>query len=234
MRISLFQIDPSLDPDGARFRSYDETQGELGGVDPSRYRKVFEGEVEANDLEDVYTVFNTALPEGYEGRSMSVSDVVLTDEPLPGMEGGAYYCDVFGFRKDEGFDPSLCAEEAEQGIRMLVLEPHRAPYVAYVRDRLEDLQAAVGGFIECTYPFEDNAFVIGNEEAKLIGMEGNRRINGAIYAGPLLIAGDDGAGGTVGLTDEQIEAYTERFSVPDEITREEVEADTGFKIYPFD
>ena len=117
---------------------------------------------------------------------------------------------------------------------MLVLEPHRPPYAAVIGGSLESLQAAVGGWIECTYPFDDNAFVIGNEEAKLIGMEGNRRIGGAVYAGPLLIAADDGEGGTKDLTDEQIRMYSERFRVPDEITQAEVEADTGYRIYTFD
>ena len=72
--------------------------------------------------------------------------------------------------------------------------------------------------------------VIGNEEAKLIGMEGNRRINGSVYAGPLLIAADDGEGGTTDLTDEQIERYRQMFSMPEDISDDEVQADTGFFI----
>ena len=233
MPIRLYQIDPSLDREGMRFRSFEETESETGGIQASRYREVFHGTVEAKDLEDVFEIFNRAIPDGFKGRSMSVSDVVLTeDEAGPGLSPGAYFCDVFGFQKADEFDPSLAKTQSE-GIRMLALDPHRPPYVTTVRDSLEDLQAAVGGLIEITYPFEDNAIVIGNEEAKLIGMEGNRRIGGAIYAGPLLIAGDDGEGGTTDLTDEQIEKYTRAFLVPDEITREEVEADTGFRFIPF-
>ena len=75
---------------------------------------------------------------------------------------------------------------------MVIVEPHKPAYEALVEDSLESLQRAVKGYIEITYPFDDNAMVIGNEEAKLIGMEGNRRVNGSVYAGPLLIAADDG------------------------------------------
>ncbi len=232
MRIRLYQVDPSLDREGVRFLPYRETVEKAGQPDPSRYCKVFEGNVQASDLEDVFRQFNTDFPDGYCGRSMSVSDVVAVDGPAPGTGEGAYYCDLFGFRHLQSFDEQK-VKPGPSGLRMLVLEPGMPPYEARIPDSLESLQASVSGYIECTYPFEDNAFVIGNEEAKLIGMEGNRRINGAIYAGPLLIAGDDGAGGTVDLTDEQIRLYTERFRDPEVIPQEEVEADTGFRFYPF-
>lgn len=233
MRIRLYQVEPSLDREGLRFRSYRETVDRSGPPDPARYRRVFDGEVDAGDLEDVFTRFNGGFPDGYTGRSMSVSDVAVTEQPLAGMPAGAYFCDVFGFRQLDSFDESKARTQAT-GCRMLVLEPGMRPYEARIGDSLESLQAAVGGYIECTYPFDDNAFVIGNEEAKLIGMDGNRRINGAVYAGPLLIAGDDGEGGTTDLTDEQIRTYQSRFSEPERITREEVEADTGFRFYPAD
>ena len=75
---------------------------------------------------------------------------------------------------------------------------------------------------------------IGNEEAKLIGLEGNRRINGGIYAGTILIAGDDGAGGTRDLTDDQIRRYTDMFRTPEHITPEEVQRDIWCAFVGFD
>ena len=98
---------------------------------------------------------------------------------------------------------------------------------------LDSLQRAVGGMIEVTYPFEDNAVVLSNEEAKLIDMPGNRRVNGGIYAGPMYVIGDDGEGGFCSLTDEQAAAYTEQFAVPEEITMEEVQADMEITVYGF-
>lgn len=102
-----------------------------------------------------------------------------------------------------------------------------------IPDGLEALQQAVGGLIEITYPLDGNAIVIGNDEAKLIGLEGNRRINGEIYAGTLLIAADDGCGDMTDLTDAQVSHYTEEFQTPDEISQEEVEDSIGFTIYGF-
>jgi hypothetical protein len=93
------------------------------------------------------------------------------------------------------------------------------------------MQRAVGGLIEVTYPFEDNAVIVGNEEAKLISMEGNRRIAGQVYAGPLFIIGDDGEGGFCSLTDEQVAEYTGQFAVPEGITMEEVQADMRMEFY---
>jgi len=65
-------------------------------------------------------------------------------------------------------------------------------------------------------------------------MEGNRRILGEIYAGPILIAADDGHGGTKDLTDEQIEKYTKMFEQPEDISPEEVSRNIGFTIYGFE
>jgi hypothetical protein len=103
-----------------------------------------------------------------------------------------------------------------------------------IPDGLDPLQQAVKGYIEATYPFDDNAFIIGNEEAKLIGLEGNRRIGDSIYACTILIVADDGQGGTTDLTDEQIGKYTEMFKTPEDITPEEVQGDLWFRVMGFD
>ena len=87
--------------------------------------------------------------------------------------------------------------------------------------------------MEITYPFDDTAVVVGNEEAKLIGMEGNRRFGESIYAGPLYIINDNGRGGFYNLRDSQIEKYSKMFEQPEEITEEEVQKDCGFRIFGF-
>ena len=153
-----------------------------------------------------------------------MSDIVETDD-------GCYFCDSIGFKKLADFDSGKA--EPLIGRRMLVIEPHKAPYEAVIPDKLESLQEAIGGYIEITYPFEDNAIVISNEESKLIGMDGNRRVNDQIYAGPMLISADDGSGELTDLTDEQITKYTEMFRYPEEISQEEVENDTEFTFYSF-
>ena len=106
----------------------------------------------------------------------------------------------------------------------------------YVKDDLAALQRAVSdhceeSFIEYTYPFEDDCMILGNEEAKLNGMEGNRRLGESIYAGPIFITRDDGIGGLCSLTDEQVIKYSEMFAKPHDISPEEVQSDCGFTFY---
>lgn len=226
MKIKVFQVNPELDQHNTLFRSYANAMMNAGQIDPSIYKTVFDGYIKARDLEDVFATLNFNQPVGYNGHSMSVSDVVQIND------GDCYFCDSFGFKKLKDFDTSKA--EPITGYRMLVIEPHKAPYEMVIPDGLEPLQQAVGGWIECTYPFDDNTFVVGNEEAKLIGLDGNRRINGQIYAGTILIAGDDGEGGTMDLTDEQVDKYTEMFKVPENITPEEVQGDIWFSFVGFD
>ena len=113
---------------------------------------------------------------------------------------------------------------------VVYVEPHKAPYIAEIEHTLEAEQKAVGGLIEPIYL--GDVCLVGNEEAKLIGMEGNRRIGDgtSIIAGPFFICGlteDDFRG----LTAEEAEKYMIQFREPEEISREEVEADMGFTIY---
>lgn len=223
MKIKVFQVNSDLDSHGTKFRDYDSVLKTAGRIDPSVYNTVFDGDVECEDLEDVYRLLNTDHPPAYQGHSLSVSDVVeITDDD--GVN--SYFCDSIGFQKVSDFDSAKC--QPLRGNRMVVLEPHKKPYEAIIGDSLEAMQRAVGGYIEITYPFDDNAYVIGNDEAKLTGLEGNRHIGGSVYAGNLLIAADDGEGGTMDLTDEQVEKYKDMFAIPEDISQDEVEADTGF------
>ncbi len=229
MRIKVYQVDPERDGHNSQFLSYDSVLKEAGRIDPGIYKTVFDGDVDCKGLEDVYDLLNTDHPPAYQGHSLSVSDVV---EVCAGETGNAdpgfYFCDTIGYKALADFDSAKA--EPLHGKRMVIVEPNKPAYEALVNDSLESLQSAVDGYIEITYPFDDNAMIIGNEEAKLIGMKGNRRLNGAVYAGPLLIAADDGEGGTTDLTDEQVERYKQMFSIPEDISDEEVQADTGFFI----
>ena len=72
---------------------------------------------------------------------------------------------------------------------------------------------------------------IWNEESKLIGMEGNRRIGdgSSIIAGPFFICGTTEEDFR-GLTDNEVDLYMDRFKEPEQISPEEVRADTGCTI----
>ncbi|MDD4164469.1 MAG: DUF3846 domain-containing protein [Eubacteriales bacterium] len=227
MRIKIFQIDHDKDTKGVKFMPL-ECACEQGGIDPSIYKTVFYGDVEAENLEDIFRIFNTETLGTHQGHSLSVSDIVevLGDAPEQSVENGCYFCDLAGFEKVD-FDPAQCAEM--DGTKVLFVTPHHTPVEIKIGNDLKSMQRAVGGKIEFVCPFDnDDAVLVCNEEGKLIGMEGNRRIEGDVIAGPFFIIRDDGESETTDLTDEQLQKYAERFAQPEDISKEEVEENTGF------
>ena len=103
MKIRIYQMELSQDTQNAVFRSCIEIQSQYGGRIPAElYRNVYEGTIEAENLEDVFYIFNMDHPENYRARSLSMSDVVEIIE-----EGYStfYICDTFGF-KEVPFDVS--------------------------------------------------------------------------------------------------------------------------------
>ena len=114
----------------------------------------------------------------------------------------------------------------KENLRILMVEPHKAPYETSVPHELTAMQQTVGGLIEVVRN-GDGTLIICNEEGKLLGMEGNRRIPGDVLAGPFFVVGD--AGETFrSLTEEELERYRERFAEIEAISPQEVQAATGF------
>lgn len=104
----IWQLKPDVDV-RMKFIGYDELVRDFGEPEPGNYRLAYDGQVETNDLEELYAKFNTEQPPGYEGHSISMSDVVeLYDE----TGGSFHYVDRFGF-KEIGFDPP--GQEMRQG-----------------------------------------------------------------------------------------------------------------------
>jgi len=60
------------------------------------YRVVFDGQLETDNLDDIFHIFNLKRPPIYKGRSLSVSDIVeLYDD-----KGSIFfYCDLVGFEQ---------------------------------------------------------------------------------------------------------------------------------------
>ena len=117
-------------------------------------------------------------------------------------------------------------QRMKENLRILMVEPHKAPYETSVPHELTAMQQAVGGLIEVVRN-GDGTLIISNEEGKLLGMEGNRRIPGDVLAGPFFVVGD--AGETFrSLTEEELERYRERFAEIEDISPQEVQAATGF------
>ena len=103
-------------------------------------------------------------------------------------------------------------ENINNVIRVLIVEPNKQPYVKEIENYFKAMQTVVGGSIESVYLSED-AHIYCNEEGKLMGLTGNRRMdNGDVIAGTFFICGDDGNGEDVSLTDGQLEQYSKRFN----------------------
>lgn len=228
MYLRVFQINPDRDEHRLRFERLADVREFQGGerIDASLYDEVFRGEVDCETLEHAYALFNLVPPPLHRGHSMSVSDVIQTEE-------GCYYCDAVGFEKVD-FDLSLTHKQ-DNLLRIVMVEPGLPAYESEIENRLEALQRAVGGNMEITSPFyrEDGTVIVSNDEAKLIGMPGNRTIGGRLYAGPFFLVGDDRNGELQSLTDEQVEKYCGLFQTPELYTQEEVEESIGFTFYGF-
>ena len=117
--------------------------------------------------------------------------------------------------------------------RVVFVEPGKPAVEKEIGTKLEDLQAAVGGLLECIYSHNDGSIIVANDEAKLIGMEGNRRLgNGSIIAGPFFVIGDAGEEFR-SLTDAEVSRYLQQYAEPQQIPEREVQADMGFTFYCF-
>ena len=146
---------------------------------------------------------------------------------IPAVEPGAFFCDSVGFEKIV-FDESQ-THKPDNLMRVVYVEPNRPAYEVTILHDLEHMQKAVDGYIEPVY-LEDGLVVIGNEEAKLRGMPGNRHIGNIIMAGPFFVCGESYED-FCSLTDEEATSAMERFAEPEEISQAEVVADLGFTIY---
>lgn len=116
-------------------------------------------------------------------------------------------------------------------ITVVMVEPHKTPYVTEIADELSALQRCVGGYIEVAGN-GDGTLIICNEEGKLQGLEGNRRIHDdtSIIAGTFFVVGDDGENFR-SLTESEVKRYMDRFKNPEDIDQDEVEADMGITFY---
>ena len=120
-------------------------------------------------------------------------------------------------------DEKEVSEMQEEMMTVLVVEPMKAPYVKHIPNELEDLQQAVGGDIEMTYPFDDEVGILLNGNGKFEGLPLNRALyddHGQVYdaiAGTFLVVGlteDD----FTSLTPGQIEKFKEKYQSPEVFT----------------
>jgi hypothetical protein len=101
-------------------------------------------------------------------------------------------------------------------IKALMVVPGKHPVVTVLNDDLDSLQKAVSigadyqGLIEII-GIGNGDCILCNEEGKLIGLEGNRRVGGDVIAGVFYIMSEGEDGELVSLSEEKIKYYTEKF-----------------------
>lgn len=105
-------------------------------------------------------------------------------------------------------------------IKVLCVEPGKAPAVTTLNNDLRSLQTAVGGRIELV-DIDDGVCILCNEEGKLMGLEGNRRLGSDILVGTFFVLGSSG-GKLTSLTDSQVQKYAQQFAEPESFTPKEI------------
>lgn len=107
MKVTIYQIVPELDEHHLLFMDFDYfLKSGYRNPPPEIYQVVFHDNIFANNLEDIYRIFNRVNEEdvqflekiGYKGRSLSISDVVEISNSN-NSKSTFYFCDRIGFRQ---------------------------------------------------------------------------------------------------------------------------------------
>lgn len=107
MRIRVYQVSNGDDYFDLRFtgsKTLAKWGYSLSALPRAAYDLVFDGELEARDLDAVYSrlqLWEHLIPDGYEGRSLSVSDVVEIIERGDSLlceAEGLWFVDSIGFK----------------------------------------------------------------------------------------------------------------------------------------
>ena len=117
----------------------------------------------------------------------------------------------------------------QKEITVLMVEPGKHPKVTTLKDDLDSLQKAVSigadyqGLIEFV-GLGNGDCIMCNEEGKLIGLEGNRRLGNDILVGVFYIMSENENGELLSLSEKKIKRYTELFWEPEVFDRTEIDA----------
>ena len=97
MKTRIYQIMPELDVQHIKFKGINTLRQHYGDSAPAEiYCCVYDGDLQACDLEEIYMILNTSWPADYKGHSLSVSDIVELEDGCDGCN--FFYCDMIGFQ----------------------------------------------------------------------------------------------------------------------------------------
>ena len=220
MKVSIYQINYQRLSDAP---IWNDKGGFKPATNAALYDEVFRGEGDWEDIQEAVSQFESEGHPLFRGRSIQPTDVFVTDQ-------GTFFKGWDGMVEVD-FDRTQ-AQKQEDLLRVVYVEPNRPAYETEIGANLHSQQKAVGGLIELVN-MGNRCFLVCNDEGKLMGMEGNRRLgNGSVIAGPFFIVGDGGEDFR-SLTDAQVNHYLQQFSQPEQISQREVQADMGFTFYSF-
>lgn len=111
-------------------------------------------------------------------------------------------------------------------MRILIVEPEKAPKEYEFVGGLKEMQHIVGGYIQAIYPFPEEVALICNDEGKLQGLPLNRGLRdeqGKLYdiiCGTFFLCGSpSNSGNFTGLSTEQISQFQQQFRTPEIFVR---------------
>lgn len=100
-RFAIYQLREGEEYHDLRFMNTEYLAERDLAVEGDNYNYIYGGRLpEGETLDGIYERFNLRHPEGYEGHSMSVSDMVVVQRD---GEARAYYVDSFGFSEIDEF-----------------------------------------------------------------------------------------------------------------------------------
>lgn len=162
--------------------------------------------------ERLFKYLDNLLKVGYPGINCTIA---YADEDVGSNTGEIIYsAGNISFTEDSTYSDSIAirfdeSKTQKQGnlLRSVYVEPGKAAYEAEIVHNLRGMQQAVcGGLIEQIL-VEKHCAYVGNDEAKIIGMKGNRRYGkGGVIAGPFFICGFN-LGEYRSLTDDEVKYY---------------------------
>lgn len=100
MKYEIYQLkEDTMEQVKLRFMASDQAAA-LGGIHRENYRLVYEGNVKTRKdaqqtLDGLFRRFNIDRPEGFEGHSLSVSDIIYLAD---GESSGWWFCDAYGWK----------------------------------------------------------------------------------------------------------------------------------------
>ena len=127
----------------------------------------------------------------------------------------------------------------ETRIKVLKVEPGKAPEVVWLENTLSALQKAVSigaeyiGLIEII-ELDAETCILCNEEGKLIGLTPNRRLYEDVLCGTFYVTGQTKDGNLASLSEKAFSVYTKRFAAPEMIQQEDVVNNLFIKFFTWE